>query len=196
MNAERVRIRLLRASDIRACASIVALDLLWQRYGISLRQARELISSGVRQGNRLYVAVVRRQVVGFVWFQVDGTFAHSGYVRWIGIAPSARGKGIGTALMDFAEKQILRHGPNVFLLVSDFNRLARRFYKRRGYRQVGALSDYVLPGVTEQLYRKTIGPIRRPSAGRGEPNRSGKASGTRTQASHEVRGGRPHAARG
>ncbi len=160
-NRAQVRIRPLLPRDISACATIVATEPLWQRYGITARHAQQQLRGAVHRGDRVYVAVAQGQVVGFVWFQIRGTFAHSGYVRWIGIASSARGKGIGSALMDVAERQILPHGPNVFLLVSDFNRRAQRFYRALGYRLVGTLPDYVLPGLTELLYRKTLGPIRR-----------------------------------
>ncbi len=156
----RIRIRILRAHDIPACVAIVTSHALWQRYGISARKARQLIRSARRRRERLYVATADGQVVGFIWFLLHGTFAHSGYIRWIGVAPSARGKGVGTALMAFAETQILRTGPNVFLLVSAFNRLAQRFYRRRGYQPIGRLADYVAPGITELLYRKTTGPFR------------------------------------
>jgi ribosomal protein S18 acetylase RimI-like enzyme len=98
-------------------------------------------------------------VVGFVWFREEGTFHHSGYVRWIGVAPHAQRAGVGRLLMAYAEEQILRCGPNVFLLVSDFNRRAQAFYRRQGYAKVGAIPDYVVPGITEYLYRKSRGPI-------------------------------------
>lgn len=61
--------------------------------------------------------------------------------------------------MRHAEERILRKGPNVFLLVSGFNRGAKAFYKRLGYREVGVIPDYIVPGITERLYRKTTGPI-------------------------------------
>ncbi len=156
----RIRIRVLRAHDIPVCGAIVASDALWQRYRISARKARQLIRGARRRRERLYVATADGQVVGFIWFLLHGTFVHSGYIRWIGVAPLARGKGVGTALMAFAETQILRTGPNVFLLVSAFNRLAQRFYRRRDYQPIGRLADYVAPGLTELLYRKTTGPIR------------------------------------
>lgn len=169
-----VRIRPLRQSDLTSCAAIVAGEPLWRRYGISERRARGLLAAAARRRDLVYVAEHRSGVIGFVWFQLDGTFAHSGYVRWIGTAAEARRKGIGSALMKFAEQRILRRGPNVFLLVSDFNRRAQRFYHARGYGRVGALKDYVIPGVTELIYRKTVAPITRRRAVRFVPRRTAK----------------------
>jgi len=67
--------------------------------------------------------------------------------------------------MDAAEAAILSHGPNVFLLVSSWNTGARRFYERRGYRRIGEVADYVRRGITEVVYRKTLGPIEGESQG-------------------------------
>lgn len=61
--------------------------------------------------------------------------------------------------MRYAESQIFKRGPNVFLMVSDFNASAQAFYRALGYTEVGMIRDYVVPGVTEHLYRKTSGPI-------------------------------------
>ncbi len=155
-----IHIRILRPTDIPACATIVASGPVWRRYGISLRRAHQLLRRAHGRQEGLYVAIADGQVVGFIWFLLRGTFAHSGYIRWIGVTAPARRKGVGTALMAFAETQILRRGPNVFLLVSAFNRLAQRFYRQRGYKLVGRLADYVVPGLTELLYRKTTGPLR------------------------------------
>jgi ribosomal protein S18 acetylase RimI-like enzyme len=98
-------------------------------------------------------------IVGFVAYHPRGIFHHSGYIRWIAVAPHVRGRGVGRCLMRFAEGRIFRRGPNVFLLVSDFNQGAQAFYKKQGYTEVGAVPDYIVPGITERLYRKTRGPI-------------------------------------
>ena len=64
----------------------------------------------------------------------------------------------GTQLVEFAEQQIFRESPNVFLCVSAFNARARQFYARLGYESIGELKDYVVAGQSEILMRKTIGP--------------------------------------
>ena len=73
--------------------------------------------------------------------------------------PEWRNRGIGTNLIRFAEKRILREAPNVFICVSSFNKGAERLYRRLGYEVVGELRDYVVAGHSETLLRKTIAPL-------------------------------------
>ena len=70
-----------------------------------------------------------------------------------------RGRGLGSALIAFAERRILRDKPNVFICVSSFNARARRLYERMGYEVVGELKDFVVRGHSEFLLRKTTGPL-------------------------------------
>jgi hypothetical protein len=43
--------------------------------------------------------------------------------------------------------------------VSSFNPDARRLYERLGYSVVGELKDLIVPGHSEILLRKTLGPL-------------------------------------
>jgi ribosomal protein S18 acetylase RimI-like enzyme len=61
--------------------------------------------------------------------------------------------------MVFAEERIFSDNPNAFICVSSFNKGARRLYKRLGYEVVGKLKDYIIPGHSEFLLRKTTGPL-------------------------------------
>ncbi len=56
--------------------------------------------------------------------------------------------------MEFAEAHA--QSRDIFLLVSDFNHDAQRFYNRLGYQQVGKLDDYVMQGVSELVFRKRV----------------------------------------
>jgi len=96
------------------------------------------------------------EVVGFVMCVERGAWARSGYIPLIGVAPTHKGKGIGLALLQRAESFLSHSSSDVFLLVSDFNTPAQRFYERHGYTRVGALPDYILPGVTEYIYWKRL----------------------------------------
>jgi len=66
--------------------------------------------------------------------------------------------GVGAALMQSVEEAASKVSHELFLLVSDFNTDAQRFYQRQGYQQVGAIPGYVLPDVTELLYWKQLQP--------------------------------------
>jgi ribosomal protein S18 acetylase RimI-like enzyme len=151
---------------------LIAEDPLWQRYHVTLPRARRILrgalaaqrsTSRAREAGEFAVAHQDKQVVGFVWFRLEGTFHHSGYIRWIGVTPHARGQSVGARLMAYAERKIFARGPNVFLMVSAFNSAAQGFYKRLGYTQVGSISNYAMRGITERLFRKTRGPLNAPT---------------------------------
>ena len=72
----------------------------------------------------------------------------------IGVQRGERGSGVGRALMTHAEGALFAHSADIFLLVSDFNAAAQAFYRRLGYEQVGAIPGYVVPGITELIFRK------------------------------------------
>ena len=94
------------------------------------------------------VAIVRRN------------FLAGDYLELFAIAPAARGKGLGASLLAELERRVFDRTKNFFVCVSDFNRSARRFYERSGYREIGPISDLLVAGADEILLRKTIGPAR------------------------------------
>jgi ribosomal protein S18 acetylase RimI-like enzyme len=159
-NSTAVMTRPLEDRDVEACAEIMLGIPLWKRYGATPKDAHALFARAARGTPRGRVAERGGRIAGFVVYTLRGTFDRSGYVRAVGVRPGEQGRGVGNLLMDAAEEEIFARGPNVFLLVSQTNGAARRFYERRGYREVGEIADYVGPGLTEVLYRKTTGPIR------------------------------------
>src|SRR5947209_6703468 len=150
----------MREADVDACAAIMLATPLWACYGITTPEAARAgfadVAGGPCQG---LVAEEAGRIIGFVVYTLRGAFVRSGYVRTIGVAPDAQHRGVGRRLMDVVEATIFDQGPNVFLLTSAWNAEAQRFYERRGYRRIGEIPDYVRSGITEVLYRKTLGPI-------------------------------------
>lgn len=67
-------------------------------------------------------------------------------------------RGLGSALLRWAEDRIFRDSPNVFICVSSFNPGARRLYERHGFEAVGPLRNLLVEGHDELLLRKTRGP--------------------------------------
>lgn len=144
----------MKLDDAPAVAAIMAGAGLWQRYGVTVASAAQRLQRGLESAATIAVAEVDGRVAGFVWYVVDGAFQRSGYIMLFGIAPNVHGQGIGSALLAYAEEVLFATSASIVLLVSDFNVEAQQFYQRRGYVQVGALPDYVKPGVSELIYYK------------------------------------------
>lgn len=94
--------------------------------------------------------------LGFVLLRARG-LAGSPYIVAIGVAPDARGSGVGAALIAFVERHVSpsRH---LFLCVSSFNADAQRFYERLGFARVGNLPDYLIDGASEIILHKRLAP--------------------------------------
>lgn len=144
----------MQPGDVSECARWIAETPLWQRYGVSADSMAARLQTGLDAGATIFVAEAEGQVLGFIWFVEGGAFNRSGYIQLVGVRPGERGHGVGRALMEYAEAQNRSARRDMFLLVSDFNTAAQRFYERLGYRQVGRLDDYVVPGIAELVYWK------------------------------------------
>ena len=91
---------------------------------------------------------------GFLLLHPTGV-AGSLYIASIATSAAVRGQGIGSALIDAAERW-LPEARHIFLCVSSFNARARHLYERRGYTKVGEFPDYVIAGASEILMHKRL----------------------------------------
>ncbi len=151
-----LRIRALSDSDVAPLAAGLAALPLMQRY----RRTGEKIEADLRgaraRGEGLLVADEGGAVRGLAWFLATGTLAMGGYLKLIAVLPGAQGTGTGAALLEAFEREVARASAHGFLLVSDFNLDAQRFYERRGWTRVGSLPGLVLPDVAEVMYWKRV----------------------------------------
>jgi ribosomal-protein-alanine N-acetyltransferase len=152
---KNLEIRELRGEEeARRCAELMVSSEPW----ITLRRTYEQAFGFLTDPNRkIYVGLVEGELVGFIILILRGVLV--GYIQTVGVWPEWRGRGIGTRLIGFAEERILGETPNVFLCVSSFNPMALRLYKRLGYDMIGELENYIVPGHSEFLMRKTTGPL-------------------------------------
>ena len=147
------------AAHASACAEMMSSSEPWLTLGRTREKALALVTRADRES---YVALRDGRVAGFVVLCMQGAFV--GYIQTVCVAADSRGQGIGSRLIEFAEKRIFRETPNVFMCVSSFNTEAKRLYLRLGYQIVGELRDYIIDGHSEILLRKTIGPLARAPA--------------------------------
>jgi ribosomal protein S18 acetylase RimI-like enzyme len=150
-------IRLLTPEDIEPLAAWIPLVPLWQRYGATVEKVKGILTRAMEQGDLLLMAdLPEHPAVGFALVVPNGAFNRSPYLRLIGVHPAHSGAGIGSALLQHAEAEVRPHSRELFLLVSDFNTDAQRFYQRHGYTQIGAIPGYVVPDVTELIFWKRL----------------------------------------
>ena len=93
---------------------------------------------------------------GLAWIVPKGTFNRSPYLRLLVVHPKFTSIGVGTLLMLRVESQVKMDFRDLFILVSEFNVDAQSFYMQMGYSKIGEITDYVLPGVSELIFRKSF----------------------------------------
>jgi ribosomal protein S18 acetylase RimI-like enzyme len=155
--------RLRHTAQAEECARMMSSAEPWITLQRDSDASLAIISDPARE---VYVATSDGEIAGFIILMMHGAFV--GYIQSVYVAPAWRDQGLGSQLMAFAERRIFSETPNCFICVSSFNQGARRFYERLGYHVVGELEDYIIPGHSEILLRKTTGPLtafkRRPAA--------------------------------
>jgi ribosomal-protein-alanine N-acetyltransferase len=147
--------KLTTAHEALRCAEMMCSTEPWITIGRSRDQCLAAVQDPTRE---VYLAYQGEALRGFIIVNMRGAFI--GYIQTICVDAAARGGGIGSRLVRFAEERIFAVTPNVFLCVSSFNPRARALYERLGYELVGELKDYVIPSASELLMRKSIGPLR------------------------------------
>jgi len=147
-----VEIREATAAGRDWAAALMAGSDPWLRLGATLDSLRHMCFDPRYE---VWVAERDGQRAGVVVLQDKG-LAGSPYLKSIAVSPELRGRGVGSALLDFAEGRWRGEARWFFLCVSSFNERARELYERRGYEVVGELPDQVVDGASEIVMRKRL----------------------------------------
>jgi len=154
MQPKSFSLRAMTPADAPACAEIACRSEIGERYGFEPTAMAVTITDALRGPAEIFVAERGGMVIGFAWIDPRGAFSSAPYLRLIAVDASARGAGVGAALLAEFERRTASVGRDWCLLVSDFNRDAQQFYERNGYHRAGALPDFARPGITEILMVK------------------------------------------
>jgi ribosomal-protein-alanine N-acetyltransferase len=130
---------------------------LFARYGMSPADLARRLSEAMARGDGVLVACDDSGPIAFAWFLTGGTFAVGGYLRLIAVAPEQQSKNLGASLLAEVEARVYDAGSrSLFLLVSDFNQAAQRFYVTHGYAEAGRLPKFVRDDVDELIFWKRL----------------------------------------
>ncbi len=139
------------AADRDWCAALMASTEPW----ITLRPGVAACRAALdRPRTELFIGRDGEHRLGFILLDPCGV-AGSPYVASIAVAEEARGRGIGSELMAFAERHFAGR-KHLFLCVSSFNPRAQALYRRLGYEHMATFKDYVVDGLHELLFHKRL----------------------------------------
>jgi len=125
--------------------------------------AEEVIDSYLRDsfgsGYHIFVAEVNSTVVGYICYgptpMTEGTWD----IYWEAVTPERQRLGIGTALMKFAEKEIVK-GKGRLAIIETSSTLAyektRHFHLSHGYEIVASIPDFYAPGDDKLILQKRL----------------------------------------
>ena len=142
--------------DLQHLAALLAPEPLFSAYDLSAEALEKRWCDALTRGEGILVACPEAQPVGLCWFSPSGAFALGAYLRLIAVSSSAQSQGLGAHLLAAFEDACAKLTGGWFLLTSDFNTAAQRFYQRHGYREVGQLPDFAKPGITERIFWKPL----------------------------------------
>ena len=114
-----------------------------------------------RPGSFTLVAEAEGEIVGFV---VAETRRRSGHIITIDVVAGARRTGLGTALLEAAEEQLLQAGAALVALETPVNNEAAiRFYKRAGYFVEKTVAGYYSGQLDALVMTKELARVQRTS---------------------------------
>src|SRR5512136_926779 len=151
-----MELRPATTADLAALAAGLARLPLMVRYGRAAGRIEADLTAALARGDGLLLAVEEGRPAGLAWFLRTGTFGLGGYLRLMAVLPEAQSRGVGKVLLDAFEQEVAATSAHGFLLCSDFNLAAQRFYERHGWARAGALPGLVLGDVTELIYWKRV----------------------------------------
>jgi len=111
-------------------------------------------------GYHVQVAVADSEVAGYVCYgptpMTEGTWD----LYWVAVSAGRQGRGVGSALVALAEKEVRSAGGRQILIETSSKpgyEKTRRFYLSRGYQMVGCIPDFYASGDDKLILWKLLG---------------------------------------
>lgn len=148
------KIQIAKKGQAHDCLLCVKNSALWDAY-FRDNPAHEAALEEMISKKQVYVATDKNnKCAGFMGVINNGCFHKFSYLATIAVQKKYRNKGIGETLVKKFETIGFKKADRVFILVSDFNKQAQKFYRKLGYKKVGNIPDLFKIGVSENLLVK------------------------------------------
>jgi len=106
-----------------------------------------------------FVADENGRVIGWVCFGPTPCTLGTFDIYWIAVTPKIQSAGVGTALMQFAEKEIKASGGRLTVVETSGRPVyhpTRQFYIRKGYKEVTRVRNFYAPGDDKVIFTKRL----------------------------------------
>ncbi|MBK7540627.1 MAG: GNAT family N-acetyltransferase [Candidatus Competibacteraceae bacterium] len=139
-------------------AKIIAGEMIemdpWRTLNYAAAPLENYLSTPSPALHRYAIKVANDDIAGVV--TVRYPWLKGAYLELFGFFPNQQNKGLGTAVLNWLERETESQAANLWVLVSSFNDSAKRFYLRQGFREIGAIEALVSSKSTELLLRKVL----------------------------------------
>ncbi|MCX6009170.1 MAG: GNAT family N-acetyltransferase [Chloroflexi bacterium] len=125
--------------------------------------AEEVLDSylcdSIRSGYLVFVAEVGSSIAGYICYGPTPLTEGTWDIYWLAVAPTQQSKGIGKALLTFAEGNI-KETKGRLALIETSSKLeyeaTRRFYRAQGYELACRIADFYAPGDDKLVFQKRL----------------------------------------
>jgi len=125
--------------------------------------AEELIDSYLNDpsgsGYHILVAEVDSTVAGYICYGPTPLTEGTWDIYWVAVAPEKQDRGIGSALMESTEREILKAKGRLAIIETSSTpayEKTRRFHISHGYEMVARIPDFYAPGDDKLILRKRL----------------------------------------
>lgn len=150
-------IRTAGQEHLNECVNALLYSDLGRIYFTEEAKARTALLEGLEKRQLSVVFNEDNHFIGFFWLIPQGAFHSFPYLHIIAIKEEYRGKGHGKKIMQYIETRVFKESSKLFLVVADFNPVAKRFYEALGYKETGVIPGLYKAWVTEYLMMKGKG---------------------------------------
>ena len=156
-----IAVRPLQPADRASVAAIIASVELFSPAEKDV--ALEVLDSYLAHPGRDYVALgaftQRNALLGYACYGPTPCTAGTWDLYWIAVSGEARGRGIGTVLMEEIERRLVQLHARLVLIETSSRadyEPTRGFYERRGYEVVARVPDFYAPGDDRVIFARSF----------------------------------------